>query len=72
MTKGKKQGLRAEDRKLKGAVSAVTHVDAQNLPRMVDVGAKAVTAREACARAIVRFARRGHRESGGRAPATKG
>jgi len=33
----------------------MTHVDAGNRPRMVDVGAKAVTVREACARAIVRF-----------------
>ena len=33
----------------------LSHVDAANRPRMVDVGAKAVTARSAEARAIVRF-----------------
>ncbi|MBS0514356.1 MAG: cyclic pyranopterin monophosphate synthase MoaC [Proteobacteria bacterium] len=33
----------------------LTHVGADNLPRMVDVGAKKVTARSATARAIVRF-----------------
>jgi len=33
----------------------LTHVDSDNRPRMVDVGAKAVTARTATAVAIVRF-----------------
>jgi cyclic pyranopterin phosphate synthase len=33
----------------------LSHVDASGLPRMVDVGAKAVTARRATAQAIVRF-----------------
>ncbi|HKV64873.1 MAG TPA: cyclic pyranopterin monophosphate synthase MoaC [Rhodanobacteraceae bacterium] len=33
----------------------LTHLDADNRPRMVDVGAKAVTARVAVAEAIVRF-----------------
>ena len=33
----------------------LSHVDAQNRPRMVDVGAKPVTARCATAQAIVRF-----------------
>jgi cyclic pyranopterin phosphate synthase len=33
----------------------LTHVDTQNRPRMVDVGAKVVTARAATAQAIVRF-----------------
>ena len=36
-------------------VPRITHVDAANRPRMVDVGAKAVTARAACAQALVRF-----------------
>lgn len=35
----------------------LTHVDAGNRPRMVDVGAKAVTARSATAQAVVRFPR---------------
>lgn len=34
---------------------ALTHVDASNRPRMVDVGAKDVTARVAVAEAVVRF-----------------
>jgi cyclic pyranopterin phosphate synthase len=33
----------------------LTHVDTHNRPRMVDVGAKVVTARTATAQAIVRF-----------------
>ena len=33
----------------------MSHVDAANRPRMVDVGAKAVTARSATAQALVRF-----------------
>lgn len=33
----------------------LTHIDASNRPRMVDVGAKAATARVAVAQAIVRF-----------------
>jgi cyclic pyranopterin phosphate synthase len=33
----------------------LSHVDARNRPRMVDVGAKAVTARSAAAQAVVRF-----------------
>ena len=37
------------------AGAGLTHVDAAGLPRMVDVGAKAVTARAATAQAIVRF-----------------
>ncbi len=35
--------------------NSLTHIDADNRPRMVDVGAKAVTARSATAQAIVRF-----------------
>ena len=35
----------------------LSHVDSSNRPRMVDVGAKAVTARVALAEAIVRFPR---------------
>ncbi|HEY8012024.1 MAG TPA: cyclic pyranopterin monophosphate synthase MoaC [Rudaea sp.] len=34
---------------------ALTHIDAQNRPRMVDVGSKVVTARCAIAQVIVRF-----------------
>ena len=37
------------------AKKKLTHVDSDNRPRMVDVGAKAVTARTATAVAIVRF-----------------
>jgi len=37
------------------AKKKLTHVDSDNRPRMVDVGAKAVTARTATALAIVRF-----------------
>ena len=37
------------------AKSALSHLDAKNRPRMVDVGAKPVTARAATAQAIVRF-----------------
>lgn len=33
----------------------LSHLDAQNHPRMVDVGAKSVTARSATAQALVRF-----------------
>jgi cyclic pyranopterin phosphate synthase len=50
-----KRGLRAEGRGLHGKTSAVTHLDAENRPRMVNVGAKAVTARAASAQAVVRF-----------------
>ena len=35
--------------------SRITHLDANDRPRMVDVGAKPVTARSASAQAIVRF-----------------
>ena len=35
--------------------SKLTHVGADNLPRMVDVGSKTVTARTATAQAVVRF-----------------
>jgi len=35
--------------------NSLSHLDADNRPRMVDVGAKAVTARSATARVIVRF-----------------
>jgi cyclic pyranopterin monophosphate synthase len=35
--------------------SRITHLDANDRPRMVDVGAKPVTARGATARAVVRF-----------------
>jgi len=35
--------------------TSLTHLDASNRPRMVDVGAKAVTARTAVAEAVVRF-----------------
>jgi len=35
--------------------SRITHLDADNRPRMVDVGAKRVTARSAIAQATVRF-----------------
>ena len=51
-------------------VPSLTHVDAANRPRMVDVGAKAVTARVASAQATVRFPRavaRALREDGMRA-----
>ena len=37
------------------AASELTHLDADNRPRMVDVGAKAVTARSATAKATMRF-----------------
>jgi cyclic pyranopterin phosphate synthase len=33
----------------------LTHLDSSNRPRMVDVGAKAATARAAVAEAVVRF-----------------
>jgi cyclic pyranopterin phosphate synthase len=48
----------------------LTHIDPANRPRMVDVGAKAVTARSATAQAVVRFPRevaRALREGGMRA-----
>jgi cyclic pyranopterin phosphate synthase len=53
--------------------SALTHLDAANRPTMVDVGAKAVTRREAVAEALVKFpasvarelARSGHRTKKG-------
>jgi len=51
----KARGLRAEGRGPKSEITVFTHVDAANRPRMVDVGAKAVTARAARAQAIVRF-----------------
>jgi len=35
--------------------SRITHLDANDRPRMVDVGAKPVTARSATAQAVVRF-----------------
>ena len=35
--------------------ASLSHIDARNRPRMVDVGAKAVTARAATAQATVRF-----------------
>ena len=35
--------------------SRITHLDANDRPRMVDVGAKPVTARSASAQAVVRF-----------------
>ena len=37
--------------------NTLSHVDAGNRPRMVDVGAKAVTARSATAQVLVRFPR---------------
>jgi len=40
---------------LKRKIGRLTHVDGAGRPRMVDVGAKAVTARSATAQAIVRF-----------------
>jgi cyclic pyranopterin phosphate synthase len=40
---------------MKKTANNLSHVDANNRPRMVDVGAKAVTARAASAQAIVRF-----------------
>jgi cyclic pyranopterin phosphate synthase len=43
-------GLRRNDKQ-----EALTHIDAQNRPRMVDVGSKVVTARCAIAQVIVRF-----------------
>jgi cyclic pyranopterin phosphate synthase len=46
---------RAEGRGLDKRRAAVTHQDAQGRPRMVDVGAKAVTRRSATAQAMVRF-----------------
>ena len=45
---------RRNDEKKPAAV-ALTHVDAQNRPRMVDVGAKSVSVRAATAQALVRF-----------------
>jgi cyclic pyranopterin phosphate synthase len=53
--------------------SALTHLDAANRPTMVDVGAKAITRREAVAEALVKFpasvarelARSGHRTKKG-------
>jgi cyclic pyranopterin phosphate synthase len=62
--------VRAEARGPKGEDPGLTHVDAANRPRMVDVGAKAVTARIASAQATVRFPRtvaRALREGGMRA-----
>lgn len=49
--------MRVDGRGPKGEVAGLTHVDAANRPRMVDVGAKAVTARAASAQATVRFPR---------------
>ncbi|HEX6832789.1 MAG TPA: cyclic pyranopterin monophosphate synthase MoaC [Rudaea sp.] len=40
---------------MKRARPTLTHVDADDRPRMVDVGSKTVTRREAVAQAIVRF-----------------
>jgi cyclic pyranopterin phosphate synthase len=40
---------------VKKTQARLTHVDAQGLPRMVDVGAKPATARHAAAQAVVRF-----------------
>lgn len=37
------------------ANAELTHLDAQGRPRMVDVSSKAISARQACARASVRF-----------------
>ena len=37
------------------SMNKLSHIDASNRPRMVDVGAKAVTARTAVAEAVVRF-----------------
>jgi len=37
------------------SMNKLSHIDASNHPRMVDVGAKAVTARTAVAEAVVRF-----------------
>lgn len=42
---------------MKKKKSKLTHIDTANRPRMVDVGAKAVTARVAVAEAVVRFPR---------------
>jgi cyclic pyranopterin phosphate synthase len=55
------------------ARSSLTHLDASNRPAMVDVGAKAVTRREATAEALIRLpanvarelARTGHRTKKG-------
>ena len=40
---------------MKKQSTPLTHLDSGNRPRMVDVGAKAVTARSAAAQAVVRF-----------------
>ncbi len=40
---------------MSGKEKKLTHVNAKGLPRMVDVGAKQATARQATAQAIVRF-----------------
>jgi len=51
-------------------IAKLTHLDAHDRPRMVDVGAKAITARAATAQALVRFpaaVARALRESGMRA-----
>src|SRR5450432_2221117 len=40
---------------VKKTQARLSHVDAQGLPRMVDVGAKPSTARHAAAQAVVRF-----------------
>jgi cyclic pyranopterin phosphate synthase len=55
VTAGSKGRGPRDGRGLNSEVAAITHVDAGNRPRMVDVGAKAVTARAASAQAIVRF-----------------
>ncbi len=48
-------GRRQSSIEMSNRKNILSHIDAQNHPRMVDVGAKAVTARSATAQAIVRF-----------------
>ena len=52
-----KETLRSERRQREGAAGRgeLSHIDAENRPRMVDVGAKPATARVAVAQAVVRF-----------------
>jgi len=45
----------ARQRIRKAAIATLSHVDARGRARMVDVSAKAITEREACARGVVRM-----------------
>ncbi len=51
---------------MSGKEKKLTHVNVKGLPRMVDVGAKQATARQATAQAIVRFRRGGAHFARGR------